>query len=398
MADEPQTIRAIHWREVFPFLHIFRAFRVAVHPSKLVLGLAALLTIYAGGRILDGLWPDSASPIVGELELYEAYSASPNPGGPFREGIEQIRATREQRYARELQSANLVKEENKALEAARNGDYYKELKTRVMEDRDKAVRTADEDRQKRDKATDDNKDFDAARKAREHAQVKADYEEAVGSAFTRAHREIRRLQRLRPRGVFAEFFDYELRQVNNAVYGVMANNWPRGAATAAELQQQARRVVEDRDQEFDASVGAVGVFPAVRNFFTVGPAWLFRYHLLYGILFTILFLLVWAVFGGAICRIAAVHVARDEKISVRQALRFSISKVLSFVFAPVIPLLIVLGIGVVLAIGGLLFYVPWVGPIAAWLLIMLSFGLLLDVGTAWFERAGGTGGLQDHRQ
>src|SRR3954470_18512815 len=49
MADEPQTIRAIHWRDVFPFLNLFRAFRVAIHPSKLVLGLLALLTIYAGG-------------------------------------------------------------------------------------------------------------------------------------------------------------------------------------------------------------------------------------------------------------------------------------------------------------------------------------------------------------
>mgnify|MGYP006158310279 CR=1 FL=1 len=52
--------------------------------------------------------------------------------------------------------------------------------------------------------------------------------------------------------------------------------------------------------------------------------------------------LYFAVFGGAISRIAAVQVARDEKISVRQALRFSLNKLLSFVFAPVIPLIILL--------------------------------------------------------
>src|SRR3954447_16742470 len=63
MADEqPQSIRAIHWRDVFPFLNIFRAFRVAIHPSKLVLGLLALLTIYAGGRLLDGMWSWWAAP------------------------------------------------------------------------------------------------------------------------------------------------------------------------------------------------------------------------------------------------------------------------------------------------------------------------------------------------
>src|SRR3954447_16766935 len=60
MADEAQrqTIRSVNWREVFPFTHLFRAFRIAVHPSKLLLALAALLLIYLGGRVLDGVWPD----------------------------------------------------------------------------------------------------------------------------------------------------------------------------------------------------------------------------------------------------------------------------------------------------------------------------------------------------
>jgi hypothetical protein len=172
-----------------------------------------------------------------------------------------------------------------------------------------------------------------------------------------------------------------MRQVNGVVYGVMANNWTGSAGAAAEVQQAVRPVV-DRDADARTVYSTSGVFPAVLNFFTVGPSWLFRYHLIYAILFTLLFLLVWAVFGGAICRIAAVHVARDEKISVRQALRFSVSKVLSFVFAPVIPLLIVLGIGVVLAAGGLLFYLPWgIGSIVASALMIFAFlgGLVITL-------------------
>src|SRR5688500_14037621 len=58
MADEAQTIRGINWRDAFPFTHLFKAFRVAVHPSKLVLALTALLLIYFGGRTLDALWLD----------------------------------------------------------------------------------------------------------------------------------------------------------------------------------------------------------------------------------------------------------------------------------------------------------------------------------------------------
>ena len=37
-------------------------------------------------------------------------------------------------------------------------------------------------------------------------------------------------------------------------------------------------------------------------------------------------------------------------------------------------------------------------PVVAWLLIIFAFGLVLEAGTAWFEKAGGTGGLHDHRQ
>jgi hypothetical protein len=51
-------------------------------------------------------------------------------------------------------------------------------------------------------------------------------------------------------------------------------------------------------------------------------------------------LAVWAFFGGAITRMAAVQVARNEKISMREALRFAKDRLQSFFFAPVIPLVI----------------------------------------------------------
>jgi hypothetical protein len=40
----------------------------------------------------------------------------------------------------------------------------------------------------------------------------------------------------------------------------------------------------------------------------------------------------------------------------------------------------------------------FVGVIAAWLLLMLGFGLLVDGVTAMWERAGGTGNLTAYRQ
>jgi hypothetical protein len=40
----------------------------------------------------------------------------------------------------------------------------------------------------------------------------------------------------------------------------------------------------------------------------------------------------------------------------------------------------------------------FVGPIAAWLLLLTAFGLLLDGTTAMWERAGSVGNLTNHRQ
>src|SRR5262245_30960065 len=92
MADEQQgiVIRNIDWREVFPFTQLFRAFRVAVHPSKLILALVALLAIYVGGRVLDGVWPKDSLPPAGyKLGMEEfgfAGLLSPANDGP-RQGI-----------------------------------------------------------------------------------------------------------------------------------------------------------------------------------------------------------------------------------------------------------------------------------------------------------------------
>jgi hypothetical protein len=233
MADDAQTqtIRAINWREVFPFTHLFRAFRIAVHPSKLLLALSALLLIYLGGRVLDGAWQDKYKP-HGLVELYS--------------------------YA-------------------------------------EAMRTHGEN------------PFDKNAMARMPAATRT--------------------------GIFITFFEYQVGQVNRIIGNAVGLNW------------------------YDA-------FDGVWSFLFRGPSWLFRYHPLYAVLFTAWFLLIWSIFGGAISRIAAVHVARDEKISVRQALRFSISKVLSFLFAPLIPLLIILVIGVIVAaVGVVLTYFKVVGPI-----------------------------------
>src|SRR5256714_10333431 len=85
MADDPRLLRGIDWKSAFPFTLIFRSFRVAIHPSKLVLALMALVLIYFGGRILGSIWPSSARAVPHEMTLYVLFRAPPASPATFLE-------------------------------------------------------------------------------------------------------------------------------------------------------------------------------------------------------------------------------------------------------------------------------------------------------------------------
>jgi hypothetical protein len=415
MADEPQTnqpivLRAINWREVFPFTNIFRAFRVAVHPSKLVLGLLALLVVYGAGRIMDAVWSQKSSANYGEAYLAESIAASkqgrtPPPNFDWvrdsqkrvygsiltalndrdkdldaaaKKHTDDVAAaggdgTKQQaahkayneavigilsRFHQVMVAAEEALEAQKDLKGAPRGglpapsDASKieadtfarasESKHRIALGRDRALEAIDS-QYTIDKAAADAEP-DADKKKQKQRDVEEARENRRTGLFENTRLQHHVIEIAVPRGLFATFLDYEVTQINNIVASVM-------------------------DMKFGMTNGVIRY---VLNFFMVGPGWFFGYHTLYAILFFVIFLLVWAVFGGAIARIAAVQVARDEKISVRQALRFSINKVLSFAFAPIIPLIIVLVIGLLLAVGGLLYYIPWIGPILAGALFFLA--------------------------
>lgn len=402
MADETQpnspiVLRSINWREVFPFTNIFRGFRIAVHPSKLVLGLVALLALYLGGRILDGIWPYSSLALHGEVEAYESESnptatargEEDEPKKDFRELIKKQHERARSSYASKLRQYEILpkldkpEDYDKSIEEAAKGfDHRSKLESKIMwerngvrvkeagDRRDAAIKAAADARDAALKAAENNQDSAAkadaqakAKEAYEKAEKAArdDYRAAVLAADKWVEGELTSIRRIVPRGIFVSFFEYQTLQVNEVAKAVWRNDW----------------------------LAAGGVKDRVVNFFAVGPVWLWKYHTIFAILFTVLFLLVWAVFGGAISRIAAVHVARDEKISVRQALRFSLNKVLSFVFAPVIPLIIVAVIGLLIAIGGLLLYIPVAGPIVVGAMFFLALLAAVVITLVLFGTIGG---------
>jgi hypothetical protein len=93
-------------------------------------------------------------------------------------------------------------------------------------------------------------------------------------------------------------------------------------------------------------------------------------------------LCIWSIFGGAICRIAALQFARDQQVGVRGALIFSASRFFGYFSAPLMPLA---GVGVLwllCIIGGWIGRIPGgVGPGVLGILwgLELLFGFLMAV-------------------
>lgn len=322
MADEPAVLHGINWKETFPFTLIFRSFRVAIHPSKLVLALLALLAIYLGGRVLDALWPAKHNGVLDEVGIYQkAWLTADDPRGEFERTRDETRASVVEHFNSKL------KEIGKA-----DGDLD-DIEYALLDQRNKRKQAANDLYKNVDKGT--------VEKEREAARFR---DETIRAAYDEAYREYRQYALNDGVGLFRGFYDYEIGQVNQIVRAVRNGNWLESA----------------------------GVFEGIRNFFTIGPAWAVSHHYIYFLLYGLYFLTVWAIFGGAISRIAAVHVAREEKMSIRQALAFSSSKFLSFISAPIIPFLIVVVVGLVIAVGGLVGNIPFLGPIFVGTLFFLA--------------------------
>jgi hypothetical protein len=121
-------------------------------------------------------------------------------------------------------------------------------------------------------------------------------------------------------------------------------------------------------EKFHASINSLFAFdiPAVAAnildyFKAVG--WAVRYHPIYCIIFGVIKLLVITIAGGAICRIAALQFARDEKPGLTEALRFSTKKFTSFITAPLAPVGFIIFLGFLIFLLGFIGNLRWAGEL-----------------------------------
>ena len=338
----PASIRHIDWRDALPFTHLFRGFAIARHPVKLFLALAAVLLIYAGGRTLDGIWsvlPGDHDAVVGEARLYG--QAKLDPDFSFKREKRAL----DNRYEESLrlQRERLAGPLDKPAAEVSAGDMRDDIVQRRDEAESAAKEAYDRKREAANSLEGDERDV-AIEVAREQRDA------TVAAAYADATRRWTDIERARGQGLFQEFYDYELLGIDKVIAGVL-------------------------------SLSFAGVFDGLYHTIWVGPSWALSQHPIY---FTLLFawsLMVMAVFGGAISRIAAVGVARDEPLQFRSALRFATQKFVSFVSAPLIPLgiagVLVLVIAGIAALGA----IPYFGEVllAVGMPLALIGGVLVAV-------------------
>ncbi len=393
MADDQHELRHINWHEALSFTHLFKCFRMAMHPSKLALALLAMILLLAGGWALDRVWGvGKGQAMEGEVALFanstpaefraelDAWHADPDdPNADANNN--RILDARNLWVHWEKQKYNMV-----AIQMAMSGDlgrHFSSEHTEDLRERNQLVIPKIETDNKNwvsllKDAKGAYRDFEkrarrlltaAERSAREEiaGRPQPDREEALKAleaGLADAQHQLTELERqfyegaagmrgynaIRGEGIFSSLLKYEKTCLHAALMAASRGNIMGGLRNAGNPQ-------------------AGFVVNMIQCFKGVG--WLVRIHWVFGTALMIFGLGVWSFLGGAIYRIAALQAARDEKISMARALRFSGGKFLSFFVAPLIPLVVIVILGGLIVIGSLLINIPILGPLLYSLLLFL---------------------------
>jgi len=420
-------LEKINWREVFPFVHLFRTFRLAIHPSKLAFALSAVLICYMGGRFLD--WFSGKQVVVekpyyslrlpaDEIQKFITSTTMVDFTSWRRQAIVNNRlalksAVIEYLEKKPEQAAQLVRK-GKALDALMdkletmqeksidllNERYqatrkmikaqYKEKRTKAKDDLKGALNKEYEEAKRQ---LDDARDFlrismlkssriaslvlplklnqavrtvialnpDAKDKIKDVRDIQRDRKQLLGTIALADTCE--RLQQLQGLGIFQASLSYGILMFNSAVDSVLS----------------AKLFFNEDFKSFDITPKTPPGLVKTLGLTFAGLGWFVRVHYIYFIIYTLFCIVVWAIAGGAICRIAALHSTRDEKIPLKEAFTFAKQKFSGFFAAPLMPIVFMIGCCIVLMILGLIGAIPFIGEftIGAVFIIPLAVGFVL---------------------
>ena len=368
-----------------PFVKIFGGFKSATQPGKLLLALAGIVLMCAAGVVLD--WVSTAEVTVDcstvqsgagmstELDVYVSGSFGSQSSETVLEGIRQ---NNKSQVMRALMAEPMRLDRDEAEDAVAEGTVLEEIEDKYLDRLDKAIVVLEERYEEScDRVCEDYEGL-------ERCEREAGLEEAYlglfgvmtgGEGQGQSALWINRLVVIDGQASDAkrDAAASDIKRLGETVQLAGAYQ----VACAAEGRGVFGTLLKFVSKRFHLAIGAlvwqqdIGVVKQALSEIAGGAYWLFRFHWLYGVVLTVAVLAIWSLFGGAICRVSALQVARDERIGAMRALKFSAGKFCSFFAAPLVPLAIIALICVVTALLSLLGAVPGIGEILTGVLLVL---------------------------
>ncbi|MCC7191849.1 MAG: hypothetical protein IT444_03610 [Phycisphaeraceae bacterium] len=341
-------LEGIDWVSLLPFLRLFRSFRMAIHPAKIFTALFLVVLLYLSGRLLDAIW----GRVVYRGEIVQH---STEPREQFNEWLK----------ARELDSRSDL------LVAVYGIDMGSVTRDQFITSPDRfamAIQFINAHyNTQRSNATKALTNDSATREFldRELAQIE-----------TKRRARIATVLEIEPDGIFDAALRFEVDAFERLLTAAVSLNLGYSELLQRPMLQNSNHL---------ESHGNASVIGALKDMFITVPGWLFDVHPGFFAAFCTIGFILWTILGGAIARMAALHATRDERIDPNEAIRFSVRRWPSLVFAPVIPLVVAASIGLVLFLFGLiLFGIPGVhlvtdilGGLLFVVVIVLSFAVVL---------------------
>jgi hypothetical protein len=390
-----------HFFSKLYFTQIFRGFRLAIQPSKMILALAGIILIYFAGSFLDSLTPGHMG-VVTNPGLIDAEVASNHLEAYVRSGqsdaelynqrlIQAIDIKRERLLAN---STSLADEQSTSEEI--EGAYSEHVETsldileKCFEFREGYVWDQYKNSLKQINRKEDAVDRIKRQRKENLEGISVAYSslfEAVtygAGKVAETERWIQQLIRVddRTQGKMLaderKYVENDQRHIRETI--LLAEIWH--LTQARQGQGVFATLNEFYGQRFMTLVSSLILkwdIPGARQAIVdsmMGFCWLSRYHAVYGFFLLLVWLVVWSIFGGAICRMSAIQFTRDERMGPFEALKFSGRKFLSFFTAPLMPLFIIALLALMIYLISWIGALPFVGEILAGLLL----GLALAVG------------------
>ncbi len=407
------VLESINWQRTFLFTHIFRTFRLAIHPTKLGFALSAVLLCYFAGQIMDFFSVSRVivehpyySPKIPADEIQKFISAATfadfhswrNRTIMRNKGI-LAEALKEYAGYTELQAQEAVRAE-KGLEIL--ATTLRTRQRKILDILKREYKTTKESIKQRmsaelKSASEELKETVEREYRSKLSQLKEGYEylkicilkssrvasmvisltpqEAVDVVIptsdesAKARKEVLgaieladtydRLLHLRGLGVFESALSYGILMFNCAVDSVLS----------------AKLFFNENFEGFASTPDVPPGLVRTLGLAFMGLAWFACVHYIYFVIYVLICLAVWSIAGGAICRVSALHATRDEKIPVKEAFVFAKDKFWSFFTAPLLPV-VFLGLCCLgLILFGLIGAIPIVGEIITGVIFVLPLAI-----------------------